>query len=89
MSKSCKVTWQKNIEYQLIDLVKKPPLIDYIKLVLEQFFYDKKRFLIREEKPLNLLILILILYLEKKKLNFFLSDGKLIKRPFLVYEEKK
>ena len=52
----------KDFEFQLIDIVKEPPLVNYLNLALEQDYTDKKRFLIREVKPLNRLILILMFY---------------------------
>jgi len=49
---------KNNFQFQLIDIVKEPPLINYLNLALEQDYTDKKRFLIREVKPLNRLILL-------------------------------
>ena len=80
---------KKNFEYKLIDIVKEPPLIDYLNLALEQYSEDKKRiFNIRGKafKSKNLDIKSLS---RKEIIQLLLSDGKLIKRPFLVYEEKK
>ena len=33
----------KDFEFQLIDIVKEPPLVDYFNLALEQYSDDKKR----------------------------------------------
>ena len=62
--KAAKWLDKKNFEYQLIDIVKEPPLLKYLNLDIDS--------LSREEI-----------------FQLFLSDGILIKRPFLVYEEKK
>ena len=80
---------KKNFAYQLIDIVKEPPLLQYLNLALEQYSVDKKKvFNIRGKafKSINLDINSL----SREEINqLLLSDGKLIKRPFLVYEEKK
>jgi arsenate reductase len=34
---------KKNFEYQLIDIVKEPPLLEYLNLALEQYSVDKKK----------------------------------------------
>ena len=69
--KAAKWLESKDVEFQLIDIVKEPPLINYLNLVLEQYSDDKKRILIQEVKPLKLLILILIVCQRKKLFNFF------------------
>ena len=80
---------KQDFEYQLIDIVKEPPLFKYLNLALEQYSSDKKRvFNIRGKafKSINLDIYSLS---REEIIQLLLSDGKLIKRPFLVYEEKK
>ena len=80
---------KKDFEYQLIDIVKEPPLFKYLNIALEQYSSDKKRvFNIRGKafKSINLDIYSLS---REEIIQLLLSDGKLIKRPFLVYEEKK
>ena len=80
---------KKDIEYQLIDIVKEPPLFNYLNLALEQYSTDKKRiFNIRGKafKSINPNIYSLS---AGEIIQLLMSDGKLIKRPFLVYEEKK
>ena len=79
----------KDFEYKLIDIVKEPPLFKYLNIALEQYSSDKKRvFNIRGKafKSINLDIYSLS---REEIIQLLLSDGKLIKRPFLVYEEKK
>jgi len=61
----------KDLEFQLIDIVKEPPLVNYLNLALEQYFMIRKGFLIQEVKPLKILILIFFAYQGKKLFNFF------------------
>ena len=87
--KAAKWLDKQDFEYQLIDIVKEPPLFKYLNLALEQYSSDKKRvFNIRGKafKSINLDIYSLS---REEIIQLLLSDGKLIKRPFLVYEEKK
>jgi len=80
---------KKNFEYQLIDIVKEPPLLKYLNLALEQYSVDKKKVFNTRGKAFKSINLD-INSLSKEEINqLLLSDGKLIKRPFLVYEEKK
>ena len=79
----------KDLQFQLIDIVREPPLLNYLNLALEQYAEEKKRvFNIRGRafKSINLDIYSLS---REEIIKLLLSDGKLIKRPFLVYEEKK
>ncbi len=79
----------KNFGYQLIDILKEPPSFDFLNLALEQYSFDKKSvFNIRGKafKSLNLDIYALSL---NEIIQLLRSNGKLIKRPFLVFEEKK
>ena len=79
----------KDFEYELIDIVKEPPLLDYLNLALEQYSPDKKRIFNTRGKAFKSINLD-INSLSREEINqLLLSDGKLIKRPFLVYEEKK
>ena len=87
--KAAKWLDKQDLEYQLIDIVKEPPLFKYLNIALEQYSSDKKRvFNIRGKafKSINLDIYSLS---REEIIQLLLSDGKLIKRPFLVYEEKK
>ena len=87
--KAAKWLDKQDFEYQLIDIVKEPPLFKYLNIALEQYSSDKKRvFNIRGKafKSINLDIYSLSM---EEIIQLLLSDGKLIKRPFLVYQEKK
>ena len=87
--KAAKWLDEQDLQYQLIDIVKEPPLLAFLNLALDQYSVDKKRvFNIRGKsfKSMNLDIGSLS---RENTIELLLSDGKLIKRPFLVYEEKK
>ena len=87
--KAAKWLENKNFEFQLIDILKEPPLINYLNLALEQYSGDKKKiFNIRGKAFKNLNVDIYGLSNEAI-IQLLLSDGKLIKRPFLIYEGKK
>ena len=63
--------------------------MDYLNLALEQYSADKKKVFNTRGKAFKS-INIEINSLSRDEINqLLLSDGKLIKRPFLVYEEKK
>ena len=36
----------KDFEFQLIDIIKEPPIVNYLNLALNQYSYDKKKILI-------------------------------------------
>ena len=85
------VKWleNKNFEYQLIDIVKQPPLVNYLNLALEQYSEDKKRIFNTRGKAFKSLNRDINGLSREEIIQLLLSDGKLIKRPFLIYEEKK
>ena len=77
------------MEYQLIDIVKDPPLSDYLNLALKQFSSDKKMIFNTRGKAFKSINVDICSLSKKEIIQLLLSDGKLIKRPFLVYEEEK
>ena len=79
----------KDFEFQLIDIVKEPPLVNYLNLVYEQYSDDKKRIFNTRGKVFKTLNLDIFGMSREEIIQLLLSDGKLIKRPFLVYEGKK
>ena len=83
--------WLKSndFEFQLIDIVKEPPLVNYLNLALEQFSDDKKRIFNTRGKAFQSINLDIYSSSKEKIIKILLSDGKLIKRPFLIYEWKK
>ncbi len=83
--------WLESIdfEFQLINIVKEPPLLNYLNLALKQFSNDKKRIFNTRGKAFKTLNLDIYGLSREEIIQLLLSDGKLIKRPFLIYEEKK
>ena len=79
----------KNIQFQLIDIVKEPPLLDYLNLALEQYAEEKKLIFNTRGKAFKSINLDICSLSREQIIKLLLSDGKLIKRPFLVFEEKK
>jgi len=87
--KAAKWLESKDFEFQLIDIVKEPPLVKYLNLALEQYSDDKKRIFNTRGKAFKTLDLDIYGLSREEIIQLLLSDGKLIKRPFLVYEGKK
>ena len=79
----------KDFEFQLIDIVKEPPLVKYLNLALEQYSDDKKRIFNTRGKAFKNLAPDIDRLSKEEIIHLLLSDGKLIKRPFLIYEGKK
>ena len=87
--KASKWLESKDFEFQLIDLVKEPPLLNYLNLALEQDSDDKKRIFNTRGKAFKNLDLDIDRLSKEEIIQLLLSDGKLIKRPFLIYEGEK
>ena len=87
--KAAKWLESKNFEFQLIDIVKEPPLVNYLKLAIVQYSDDKKRVFNTRGKAFKILNLDIYGLSREEIVHLLLSDGKLIKRPFLIYEGKK
>ena len=87
--KAAKWLERKNFEFQLIDIVKEPPLVNYLNLALEQYSDDKKRIFNIRGKAFKTLNLDIYCLSREEIIQLLLSDGKLIKRPFLICEEEK
>ena len=79
----------KTFEFQFIDIVKEPPLVHYLNLALKQYSDDKKRIFNTRGKAFKTLNLGIDSLSREETIQLLSSDGKLIKRPFLIYEEKK
>ena len=78
----------KDFEFQLIDIVKEPPLVDYLNLALDQYTVDRKRIFNTRGKAYKSINIDIYSLPREEIIQLLLSDGKLIKRPFLVYEKK-
>ena len=87
--KAAKWLESKDFEFQLIDIVKEPPLVNYLNLALEQYTDDKKRIFNTRGKAYKALNLDIYGLSREEIIQLLLSDGKLIKRPFLIYEGEK
>ena len=87
--KAAKWLDKKELEYKLIDIIKEPPLLNFINLALEQYSEDKKSIFNTRGKAFKALNLDINSLSREEIFQLLLSDGKLIKRPFLIYEEKK
>ncbi len=87
--KAAKWLRSKDLEFQLIDIVKEPPLESYLNLALEQYSDEKKRIFNTRGKAFKTLNLDIYCLSREEIIQLLLSDGKLIKRPFLIYEGKK
>ena len=87
--KAAKWLQSKDFEFQLIDIVNEPPLVNYLNLALEQYSDDKKRIFNTRGKAFKTLNLDIDQMSKEEIIQLLLSDGKLIKRPFLIFEGKK
>ena len=87
--KAAKWLDNEELKYQLIDIVKEPPLFGYLNIALEQYSEDKKKVFNTRGKSFKSIDVDTNSLSREEIIQLLLSDGKLIKRPFLVYEEKK
>jgi len=87
--KAAKWLERQDIEFQLIDIVKEPPIIKYLNLALKQYSDDKKKIFNIRGKAFKSLNLDIYGLSKEEIIQLLISDGKLIKRPFLIYEGKK
>ena len=87
--KAAKWLQSRDFEFKLIDIVKEPPLVNFLNLALEQYSDDKKRIFNTRGKAFKTLNLDIDRLSKEEIIKLLSSDGKLIKRPFLIYEGKK
>ena len=87
--KAAKWLESQDIEFQLIDIVKEPPIIKYLNLAIKQYSDDKKKIFNIRGKAFKSLNLDIYGLSKDEIIQLLISDGKLIKRPFLIYEGKK
>jgi len=87
--KAAKWLQSRDFEFKLIDIVKEPPLVNYLNLALEQYSDDKKSIFNTRGKAFKTLNPNINGLLREEIIKLLLSDGKLIKRPFLIYQGKK
>ena len=79
----------KGLKYQLIDILNERPLLEYLDLALGQYSEDKKRIFNTRGKAFKSINVDIYSLSREEIIQLLLSDGKLIKRPFLIYEGKK
>ena len=87
--KALKWLENRDFKYQLIDIVKEQPLVNYLNLALNQYSEDKKRNFNTIGKAYKAFNLVIYGLSRKEIIQNLLNDVKLIKRPFLIYKEKK
>ena len=87
--KAAKWLESNDFEFQLIDIVNEPPLVIYLNLAFEQYSDDKKRIFNTRGQAFKTLSLDIYGLSREEIIQLLLSDGKLIKRPFLIYEGNK
>ena len=87
--KAAKWLESKDFQFKLIDIVKEPPHVNYLNLALEQYSDDMKRIFNTRGKAFKSINFDIYSLSREEIIKLLLSDGKLIKRPFLVYEEEK
>ena len=87
--KAAKWLESKDFEFQLIDIVKEPPTVNFLNLALEQYYDDRKRIFNTRGKAFKTLDLDIDRLSKEEIIQLLLSDGKLIKRPFLICEGEK
>ena len=87
--KAAKWLDNRDFEYQLIDIIKEPPLFDYLNLAIEQYSADIKKVFNTRGKSFKSISIDIFSLSREEIIQLLFSDGKLIKRPFLVCEEKK
>ena len=86
--KAAKWLDKKGFEYQLIDIVNKPPLLNYLELALKQHPSDIKKVFNTRGKAFESINFDIYSLSIDEIIKLLLSDGKLIKRPFLINGEK-
>ena len=86
--KAAKWLESKNLEFELYDIVKEPPFVDYLNLAFDQYSDDKKRIFNTRGKAFKSINIDIYSLPREEIIQLLLSDGKLIKRPFLFYEKK-
>ncbi len=87
--KAAKWLESKYCKFQLIDIIKEPPLVNYLILALEQYSNYKKKIFNTRGKAFKTLNIDINGLSREEIIQLLLIDGKFIKRPFLIYEGEK
>ncbi len=80
---------KKNFNYSLIDIVKEPPSRQFLALALKQFSNEKRKIFNTRGKNFKLIDFDILNASNDEIIQLLQADGKLIKRPFLVFGERK
>ncbi len=80
---------QNNIKYQLIDITKEPPSKIFLELAVNQFSLDIKKIFNTRGKSFKSIDFDVLELTKKRIIELLSNDGKLIKRPFLIINERK
>ena len=80
---------QKFIVYKLIDILKETPNSKHLLLALEQYSEDKSKIFNTRGKNYKSIDIDIHTLSNNEIIKLIHNDGKLIKRPFLVYEEER
>ena len=75
---------QNGFEYKLLYIIKNPPLKEYLELALRQYFSEKKKIFNTRSNNFKSINFDLHTLSNEDIIQILQSDGKLIKRPFLV-----
>ena len=85
--KASKWLVQNNIKYQFKDIIKEPPTRKYLELALKQSSLDIKKIFNTRGKSFKLIDFDILDLSKKHIIEILSSDGKLIKRPFLIIND--
>ena len=86
--KASKWLEKEDFEYTLIDIIREPPSLKYLNLAIEQNSTDKKKIFNTRGKAFKSIDLDIFGLSRNEIIQLLLSDGKLIKRPFLIFGEE-
>ena len=78
---------QNNIDYTYIDIVKETPSKQFLELALIQFSLDIKKIFNTRGKSFKSIDVDIFDLTKNKIIELLSTDGKLIKRPFLIINE--
>ena len=87
--KASKWLEQRNVEYQLKDIIKETPSVEYLEMALLQYSDDIKKVFNTRGKSFKLLMKDIYTLSNQEIIQLLKFDGKLIKRPFLVCGAEK
>ncbi len=86
--KAAKWLDQNNFKYELIDIVENPPSYKFLDIALKQYSSNIKRIFNTKGKSFKSINCDINSSAKEKIIQLLHNDGKLIKRPFLIIEEK-